>query len=191
MVRAFISVDFSEKKIHEKIKEIQDQLLLTNAHLRMVNPAILHITLEFLGEITEEQLSVIKDIMNSLDFSKISLNVENPNVLPNENYVRVVYCEIKGDEEKLIKMQKDLRGKLKINGFRVDDRKFRPHLTIARVKSAKNKSELVRVIKELKETTCGTQEIVSVKLKESVLKPEGPQYSIIHEVYASDYKVGE
>ena len=113
----------------------------------------------------------------------IKLEVKNPDVLPNENYVRVVYCDIGGDIEPLKNVQKALREKLRENGFKVDNRGFKPHLTIARVKSAKNRKELISVIKQQSEVICGIQEIKTINLKQSILKPEGPQYTKLHEVH--------
>jgi 2'-5' RNA ligase len=52
------------------------------------------------------------------------------------------------------------------------------------VKSAKNRKELIRVIKQLSEASCGIQEITSIALKQSILKPEGPQYSNLYEIHA-------
>ena len=186
MVRAFISVDFTDKLIQERIKDLQDEISSSGAHLRLVNTEILHITLEFLGDITEDQVTVVKEVLEELKFGLIKLNVKNPNVLPNENYIRVVYCELDGDIEPLKEIQKTLREKLRINGFKVDNRPFKPHLTIARVKSAKNRKELIRVIKQLSEVSCGIQEINTVNLKQSILKPEGPQYTKLHETHAKE-----
>ena len=184
MVRAFISVDFTERDIQEKIKEIQKEVSASEAHLKLVNPNILHITLEFLGDISFDQVELVKEILDGLDFSSIKLVVGNPNFLPSESYIRVVYCEIEGDIEPLEEIQRKLRGKLRANGFRVDSRPFKPHLTIARVKSAKNRKELIRVIKQLSEVSCGIQEINTINLKQSILKPEGPQYTKLHEIHA-------
>ena len=184
MIRAFISVDFSEKSIQENIRNLQNEIKSSEAHLRLVNPNILHITLEFLGDITENQVRIVKNVLDELEFNSMKLNVSNPNVLPDENYIRVVYCELDGDIEPLKEIQRALRKKLRENGFRVDKRPFKPHLTIARVKSARNRKELIRVIKQLSEVSCGIQEIKSITLKQSILKPEGPQYTKLHEVHA-------
>jgi 2'-5' RNA ligase len=185
MVRAFISVDFDDESIRKNIVSIQTKINSSGAHLRLVNPSILHITLEFLGEISQDKIKEIKEILDKIEFPKLKLEVKEPNVLPSENYIKVVYCELEGDIEPLKQIQTEIRLKLKEKDFRVDKRPFKPHLTIARVKSKKNREELIDVIKELSEIHCGIQEIMSLKLKKSVLKLEGPEYSTLHEVNAS------
>ena len=76
--------------------------------------------------------------------------------------------------------------KLRECGYKTDNRPFKPHLTIARVKSSQNRKELMLAINNLSNIKCGRQEIVSIKLKQSILKSEGPEYSILHEVSAKN-----
>ena len=186
MVRAFISINFTESNIIQKITEIQDSLQNSRANLRIVNPKILHMTLEFLGEISEKEIQEVKEILDSINFNSFFLNVNAVNVLPNEKYIRVVYCEINGDVDILKTIQKQLRVKLRNCGFKTDNRPFKPHLTIARVKSSQNRKELMLAIDNLSNFKCGRQEIDSIKLKQSILKSEGPEYSILHEVSAKN-----
>ncbi len=184
MVRTFISIDFDNEEIVKNIVSIQSEIQTSGAKLRVVNPKVLHATIEFLGEITEHQVQQISQLLSDINFKKIRLSVKQPGVLPNENHIRVVFCEIEGEIEELRKIQNEIRVKLRKLGFEVDSRPFKPHLTIARVKSAQNKSELIKVIKNLSDFNCGEQEIVSIKLKKSILGPEGPKYTTIHEIKA-------
>ena len=184
MVRAFISIDFTESSIIQKISEIQDSIQNSGANLRIVNPKLLHMTLEFLGEISENEIQKVKEMLDSISFNSFFLDVNAINVLPNEKYIRVVYCEIDGDVDILKEIQKQLRINLRDYGFKTDNRSFKPHLTIARVKSSQNRKELMLAINTLSNIKCGRQEITSIKLKRSILKPEGPEYSILHKISA-------
>ncbi len=184
MVRTFISIDFNNENIIDNIGKIQHQLGEIDAKLKMVNPKILHLTLEFLGEITEEQIQVVSKILDEIKFPKFRLEIKQPGLLPNEKYIRVIFCEMDGELEVLQNIQKELRFKLKESGFKVDSRGFKPHLTIARVKSIKNKSELIKVINNLSKFSCGEEEIDSINLKKSELYPTGPIYTSLHEVKA-------
>ncbi|MHA1198933.1 MAG: RNA 2',3'-cyclic phosphodiesterase, partial [Candidatus Heimdallarchaeaceae archaeon] len=154
------------------------------AKLKMVNPKILHATLEFLGEISEQQIQQVSQILSEIKFSKFQLTIKQPGLLPNEKHIRVIYCEMNGNIELLRNIQKEIRVKLKNLGYEVDSRTFKPHLTIARVKSIQNKSELIKVINNLSEFYCGEQEISSIKLKKSELSTSGPQYTTLYETEA-------
>ncbi|MHA1223381.1 MAG: RNA 2',3'-cyclic phosphodiesterase [Candidatus Heimdallarchaeaceae archaeon] len=182
MVRTFISVDFDNLEIKTNIEKIQISLLQTGAALKVVKTDLLHLTLAFIGEVSEEEITLLKEILDSLSFTKFELTVKNPSVLPNENYIRVIYCSIDGDVPVLMNLQNELKTKLKKAGFRVEKRPFKAHLTIARVKSPKNKQELLDKIKEYESIYCGKQVISNVKLKKSVLKKEGPEYTTLHKV---------
>lgn len=184
MVRAFISIDFTDPNIVEAISGLQESIQNSGAKLRQVNTKLLHMTLEFLGEISEKEIQKVKEILDSISFKSFFLDVNAIDVLPNEKYIRVVYCKINGDVEILKTVQRQLRVKLSECGFKTDNRSFKPHLTIARVKSSQNRKELMLAINNLSNIKCGRQEIVSIKLKQSILKSEGPEYSILHETSA-------
>lgn len=184
MVRTFISIDFDNENIIDNVGKIQHQLMEVDAKLKMVDPNILHSTLEFLGEITDEQIQLVSKILDEIKFPQFHLEIKQPGLLPNEKYIRVIFCEMDGELEVLRNIQKELRFKLKESGFKVDSRGFKPHLTIARVKSINNKSELIKVINNLSNFSCGEQEIDSVNFKKSELYPTGPIYTSLHEVKA-------
>jgi len=63
---------------------------------------------------------------------------------------------------------------------RVDDEKFSPHVTIARMRSGRNKEELVNFIQENKDIEFGTTKIRNLRLKLSTLTPHGPEYTDLH-----------
>ena len=184
MVRTFISIDFNNEELVSNVIRIQQQLGELEAKLKFVNPKILHGTLEFIGEISSAQIDQISNMLDEIKFSKFNLAVEQPGLLPNEKYIRVIYCSIVGDIDSLKETQKDIRSRLRNLGYKIDNRPFKPHLTIARVKSIQNKSELIKVISNLSDFICGEQEIDSIKLKKSILSPQGPEYSTLHEVKA-------
>ncbi len=182
MVRAFISVDFMDETIKENIIKVQNELKESGAHIKYVDKDILHITLAFLGEISESKINEVKKIMDSITFHPLELEVKGLGLLPNENYVRVVYADISGKVEKLANIKNELCQKLQKKGFKGDNRPFTPHLTIGRVKSGKNKHELVRKVNELTNKQFGKQRVETIKLKQSILKKDGPEYITLYQL---------
>ena len=67
-------------------------------------------------------------------------------------------------------------------GFKKDNRSFSPHITVGRVRTAKNKQELISVIQQFQKIEFGKQKISSIKLMKSVLTPKGPIYSVVKEI---------
>jgi 2'-5' RNA ligase len=68
---------------------------------------------------------------------------------------------------------------LDISEEKNENKKPRPHLTLARVKSVKNSNRLVEVINENRDVNLGEIDVKEIKLMSSVLKPEGPVYSVL------------
>ena len=71
--------------------------------------------------------------------------------------------------------------KLKEVGFE-NNKKFKPHLTIFRVKNKIN--DISVMMKEYQNIEFGIQIVSKIKVKRSVLSPKGPEYSDLLEVDA-------
>ena len=71
-------------------------------------------------------------------------------------------------------------------GFEKEKRKFSPHITLGRVKSAKNKDRLLQIISKYQDIKFGNIKVKSIELKKSELTPKGPIYTTLKEV-----KIGE
>ncbi len=186
MVRAFIAIDFNSKEIQKNIEKVQQELSLTGSTLKMVELQNIHLTLAFLGEISNDQIEVVKSILSSIKFHEFALELRGLFSLPNSNYIRVISSAVKGDLEVLNSIHRELQKQLKSKGFKIDSRKFTPHLTLARVKSSKNKDQLIHYISGHKDIIIGEQSINKIKLKRSVLERQGPNYSTLYEVKASN-----
>ena len=71
--------------------------------------------------------------------------------------------------------------KLTSLGFEKDN-KFKPHLTVFRIK--KRIGDVSSIMKDFETTNFGTEIVSKIKLKKSVLSPKGPEYSDLLEVNA-------
>ncbi len=180
MFRGFIAVDIDK---NPKIYNILEELDKTGANLKIVKPEKIHITLKFLGDTdeakTEDIETVIKEVVKETKPFKIKL--EDLGVFPNENYIKVIWIGIK-NSEKLKKIAEEIDQKLTQHGFKKNKRGFSAHLTIARVKSAKNKKQIQDLLKKYKGEVFGEANIDSVKLMKSELTPKGPIYTVKKEI---------
>ena len=84
-----------------------------------------------------------------------------------------------GGAEKLIAITNEIGMKLASLGFQ-KDKKFKPHLTVFRIKHKIDDISLR--VKEYETVEFGTQVITKIKLKRSILSPKGPEYSDLLEV---------
>lgn len=183
-IRSFISVDITDQVLLNKIIRLQQTLLETGADLKLVEPENLHLTLRFLGEITKPTLELVREELKSLKFNQFKLNLRGIGVFPSLHRVNVIWIGIREGEEKLKEIAKKVELILKKLSFPPDQKRFSPHLTIARVRTGKNKDKLVSFIEKFNNYEVGLMVVDSVRLKKSILTPKGPIYTTIDTVQA-------
>ena len=182
MIRSFIAFEINNPSVLQKFKEAQDLLIRTGADLRLVMPENIHITLRFLGDIPASRVDQIHEGMKIVDFSAFECEVRGLGVFPDLRYARVVWAGIRKGSEELKNVANQLEPHLHKLGFRADPKGFSPHLTLARVKTGRNKAELARSIQEQADYDFGIVRADCLRLKKSVLTPKGPIYSTLREV---------
>ena len=130
-MRVFIAVEISDEKILNKIQSFQEDLEI-NAKPTKTNQ--IHFTLQFLGEIDEEKCEKVKELLKEITFSQFDLSLKGVGGFPNLKNPRVIWIGIdKKGAEKLVEITKEIQMKLTSLGFE-KDKKFKPHLTVFRVK---------------------------------------------------------
>ncbi|OPX57158.1 MAG: 2',5' RNA ligase family [Methanobacterium sp. PtaB.Bin024] len=96
-------------------------------------------------------------------------------------YMRVIWLGVE-DPDKFSTLQKDLDEEFAKMGFK-KERSYIPHLTIARVKGARNKEFLADMIKDLQEIEIGQMTVEKLVLKKSELTPVGPIYTDVKDFF--------
>jgi 2'-5' RNA ligase len=84
--------------------------------------------------------------------------------------------------EQLVKIAKTIDEQISKLGFKRENRGFSAHLTIARVRTAKNKEKLIQIIEKYRDIEFGSFKVNSVKLIKSDLTPKGPIYTTLKEI---------
>ncbi len=178
-MRVFIAVEISNKEILEKIQTFQKNVKI-DAKPTRVNQ--IHFTLQFLGEIDDAECQQVKDLLNEISFPKFEVLLKNVGGFPNLRTPRVIWIGLEKDgAEKLTDLANEIGKKLTTIGFE-KDKKFKPHLTVFRVK--KRIENVSSIMRDFETMEFGTETISKIKLKKSVLSPKGPEYSDLLEVNA-------
>jgi len=165
-----------------KMETFASDLKDTGAHLKLVNLASIHITLKFLGDTRDEHVSRIKEIMKegARNIEPFKIELLGTGAFPNMNRIRVVWIGTK-NAEKLGNMASYLEDELEPLGYRKEKRGFSSHITVARIKSAKNIEPVRALLKERRDELFGEQLIDRIILKKSELTPKGPIYTVVEE----------
>jgi 2'-5' RNA ligase len=147
----------------------------------LVEPQNIHITLRFLGEILPSTVEKVFEEMKKTQFVPFNIKVHGVGVFPTINFPRVVWAGITDGSNQLQSIFSQLEPRLQGLGFSPDSKGFSPHLTIARVRSARNKPPLAKFVSENTDFEFGIVRAACLKLKKSELTPKGPIYSTLKE----------
>jgi len=181
-IRSFIAFDVNSDQVLKRLADTQEKLLKSSADLKLVAPENIHITMRFLGDIQPSMVDKIHSEMEQVAFSPFEVEIRGVGVFPTIKYARVVWAGMQKGAEELKNVFSQLEPRLRKLGFKPDSKGFSPHITIARVRTGRNKAELARCINELTNYEFGVLKADCLKLKKSVLTPKGPIYSILKEV---------
>ena len=177
MVRTFVAVDLPEE-IREMARAAQEILKQSEGRLAVVDPANLHLTVKFLGEIDPARVGPVVEALRAVRADPFSLTV-GPAVCNLPRRPRVIWCDVTdgGESAALARQVDDLLAPL---GFPRETRPFRPHVTLARIKEFHPSQ--CQAVAEIPREPLGTCRVESIKLKKSTLTPRGPIYDDLAEV---------
>ena len=180
-IRAFLAFDIENQDVKKKLADMQRHVAQTGADLKLVEPENIHMTIRFLGDITLNMADKVYEEMKKTQFTPFNVQINGVGVFPNLSYPRVVWAGITEGADPLRNVSTQLEPKLQNLGFTPDPKGFSPHLTIARVRSARNKEQLAEFITKNTKYDFGTFKVQCLRLKRSELTTKGPIYSTLKE----------
>jgi len=146
--------------------------------IKWVEMENLHITLKFIGEVEEKKYFEIANLLEKVNFSEFEIILQNGGVFPNYHNPKVIWIGVSFKEGTLDKLFYEIEEKLEVIGVKKENRKFKPHLTLGRVKKRSGIEEVLREIRGDKFKNFRENFLVKeFTLFESILKREGPIYS--------------
>ena len=167
-MRCFIGVPLSDDVRRELIR-IQGELKKSTTKMKLVEPENLHITLRFLGDIGDSEVSKITEKLKEISVGKFAVTFSHLGAFPSKNYMRVIWVGVSQGREELTELHRQVGGK---------EKKFEPHVTLARVKTKPDKM----LVDLLGKTLNLPMNVDKVQLVESKLTPKGPIYSKVFEI---------
>ncbi|MCX8176448.1 MAG: RNA 2',3'-cyclic phosphodiesterase [Candidatus Bathyarchaeota archaeon] len=184
LVRSFISIDVTDEGLIGKIVQIQNMLKETGGDLKLVEPENLHLTLRFLGEIPRSLLEEVCKEISNVKFKPFKLRFKGLGVFPSLNRINVVWVGVSEGWDEVKEVAEKVNVTLKKLSLPSDKKEFSPHLTVARVKSSRNRDKIAEIVKRFSDYDFGLFIVNCVRVKKSILMSKGPQYSTIMEVPA-------
>ena len=180
-IRSFLAFDIESHEVKNKLAKAQALLAQTGADLKLVETQNIHVTMRFLGNITPQMVERVFEEMKKVQFTPFNVQIKGLGAFPDIHHPRVVWAGITEGQDQLRSVFSQLEPKLRELGFAPDPKGFSAHLTLARVRSGRNKAELAKALTENANYDFGTIRAECLRLKQSVLSPKGPVYSTLKE----------
>ncbi|MFH0870275.1 MAG: RNA 2',3'-cyclic phosphodiesterase [archaeon] len=175
-MRIFIAVELPDA-VRESIKELKADFKLIRS-LRFVSKENIHITLKFLGEVSDDRMKLVISALKKVKFSPIKLSLGKIGVFPDEKNIRVLWVDAE-PAEPLVRLKETIDAALP--RFK-DDHPFKTHITIARVGmlSHDDKKRFIELVSS-KHVAKKDFSVQKFALFKSTLTPSGPVYEKIAE----------
>ena len=177
-MRCFIAIDLPTE-VKEELSKIQESIPKDIAKFKLVEKENLHLTMRFLGEISDGDITKVKEALKSLNYKKFTAALDKTGVFPSLSHIKILWVGL--EPEKQIKELRDNIEKVLAKADFPKDERFEAHLTIARVKSIKDKTAFAKRVKEIRAKPLHF-DINSIKLKKSTLTDQGPIYEDVFEI---------
>lgn len=175
MRRCFIAINIDEE-IKKEIMKIQKQL--PDFTGKKTEPKNIHLTLKFLGEISDEKLKIVREKLRETKFPIFFLSLNKLGFF-SEKILKILWLGVDFNCKEIFNLQKFIDDKMSEIGFSKEKR-FMGHLTIARIKNVENRKKFFEDFGKIKPTELKF-EVKKFFLIESELKPGKPIYKIIEE----------
>lgn len=181
-MRCFIAIEL-EKKHKEAIGRAQKGLMSPDDQVRWIDPANIHLTLKFLGEVAENRILKIGDYLSGIAevWPDFDFELFGVGAFPNVKMPRIIWVGVNAVSGELVRLAREVDRGMGQLGFQREGRKFAPHLTLGRVKWIKNLGTLRSKLEEQRETPFGKVHVKRISLMKSTLTPQGSIYERIGE----------
>ncbi|NLM20294.1 MAG: RNA 2',3'-cyclic phosphodiesterase [Peptococcaceae bacterium] len=147
-MRLFIAINF-DGQIKSSIDNIIKNIEKYANQGRFVKKEHLHLTLEFLGEISEERVEDITSAMEVLNSAPFTLFLSSIGFFKGRD--GHIYWFGITENNDLMNMQEKLHNLLLERGFKLENRKYKPHITIGRKVRLVNTFDLGELEESIKE----------------------------------------
>lgn len=176
-IRAFVGIPLP-RRLGVPYAAVQRELRSLGS-VKWVEPHNLHLTLKFLGAVDRDALDRVVEALSraaSRASSGATLRARRLAAFPSERAARVLVVELEDPSGAVPKAQREIESELAGLGFPADERPFRLHVTLGRVRQGPvdARAALARV-----RAPAGEWEVSGFELIESKLGQSGPAYTAL------------
>jgi 2'-5' RNA ligase len=183
LIRSFIAVPLPPE-VKERLAEAQRRLQPMAPDVKWVAADSFHITLKFLGGVAPDRLQetwreVTAGLQGATGFT---LHLVGAGAFPSATRPRVVWAGIAQGAEELARLAARTERACAACGFDPENRPFRAHVTLGRVREPAPNPQLAEQLAALAATDFGTAPVDRVILMRSDLTPQGAKYTVLEQL---------
>lgn len=178
--RTFIAVTASPEVCRAALK-LMRQLRPAAGDVKWVAEQNLHWTLQFLGEVDDLQLPEVCDrvIAAVAEIEVFDIEARGAKAFPSADRPRTLWLGAGAGADQMIKLQKKMDHSLRKLGFRGENRRFVPHLTLGRAGRGGRPQSLATELAALADFDAGKMPVDEVTVYSSQLTRDGPIYDVL------------
>ncbi len=181
-IRCFLAVDLSleaARVLSEAQVALRDASERAGLRVRWIPPQNLHVTLRFLGQLTEPMIRSIQDALAPIAerHPPFEMRLGKLGAFPDIERPRVIWLGVKTPEDELRKLHDDIAAVLDEIGFESERRPFHSHLTLGRIKKGSGGGAAALAEMELPDP--GTTLVRELVCYRSDLHAEGADYKAL------------
>jgi 2'-5' RNA ligase len=168
-MRFFIALEIPEQSRAE-LASVQEQLHQLVPDLRITNPENLHLTIAFVGEQPDNLKDRLIEIMRKASDGIPPFTVTPSYIdgFPHLHTAHILWVGVKEDIDKLYELRHHIKDGLGNLDMPVDQRRFVPHIAIAKVKNFNLDPVTEKKFEEIMSQNFTPIQITSIKLFESI-----------------------
>lgn len=178
--RTFVAVELDEA-VRNRLVSLQESFARVVPDVKWVEVENLHVTLLFLGEVDDREIpKVCRLIQEEVgERPPFSLSIEHVGCFGNPRRPRTIWVGVGEGAEELVEIHDALEIPMQELGYRREERRFQPHITLGRVKGDHPSNELPAELTRRASWSAGGQEVSEILVMGSELTRNGPVYTVL------------
>lgn len=185
--RLFLSLEMPDSvrgELERFIARLKTGCRFVDSHPKWVDTRNLHVTLVFIGMVASSQVAKAIEAIETVtaDSDRFTISIGGAGLFPpNSRNPKVVSSNVHSSDNGLAILHRALVAELRRQGFDIEQRPYKPHLTLARLTSVKTSARLAPLLQSQGNLLNVKFPLTKVLLHESLLSSDGPEYQVLHE----------
>lgn len=181
-IRSFLAVNLSletARAIAEDQKTLKTSCEAAGADVKWVPPQNMHVTIRFLGQVTEPMIAALQDNLEAAAkaIPPFSMDAAGLGAFPDAEKPKVLWVGVSSPDGNLQRLYEKVSEILEETGFKTGDKPFRSHVTIGRVKTSP--ATVAPCLEDASDREYGRTEVRDLVCYRSDLTHRGGDYHLL------------